>query len=168
MFSRRCFSRVLLALCAVAVNARAAPAADGSAGDKREWLILERRNAHPPEIVSVLAIFPDPEVRGRYPVLLRVIWNYAALANGMPTEEEIVRGRVLYANLDRIIGQGGVFAMSRTGAGCRTMYYYVASAEAHANAIRQYFDSLPPISVEVIKRAEPGWDSIREVLDGLR
>lgn len=168
MLSRRRFSRALLALYAVALNVRAAPPANGSVENQREWLVLERRNAQPREIVSVLAVLPGPEVRASYPVLLRLTWSYAARADGMPTEEEIIRGRELYANLDRVIGQAGVFAMSRTGAGCRTMFYYVASADAHTNAIRDYFDSLPPISVEVTRRPEPGWDSVREVLDGLR
>ena len=134
---------------------------------KQKWLVLERQGAKPPEIVTVLATLPAPEIRAKFPVLLQVLWGYAPLANGMPTEEEIARGRDLYVNLDRIFGQNGIYAMSRTGAGGRTMYYYVTSPGTYAEALRQYFDSLPPITVKVTKHNDPEWNSIREILNGV-
>jgi hypothetical protein len=134
--------------------------------EKQKWLVLERQGAKSPEIVTVLAVLPAPEVRAKFPVLLQVSWGYATRANGLPTEDEIVRGRDLYANLDRIVGARGIYAMSRTGGGGRTMYYYVASLGDHAQALRQYFDSLPPISVKLTQYSDPEWNSVREVLDG--
>lgn len=134
--------------------------------EKQKWLVLERQGAKSPEIVTVLAVLPAPEVRAKFPVLLQVSWGYATLANGLPTEDEIVRGRDLYANLDRIVGARGIYAMSRTGGGGRTMYYYVASPGDHA-ALRQYFDSLPPISVKLTQYSDPEWNPVREVLNGV-
>lgn len=47
------------------------------------------------------------------------------------------------------------------------MYYYVTSPGSHAEALRQYFDSSPPITVKVTKHNDPEWNSIREVLNGV-
>ena len=58
--------------------------------------------------------------------------------------------------------------MSRIGGGGRTMYYYVGRAAAHSEAIRRYFDSLPPISVKVSVRNEAEWTSVKEVLNGTK
>ena len=88
---------------------------------KQDWLVLERKGGTP-EIVTVVGKLPAPAVRARFPTLLRVAWGYAALPNGMPTEGELVRGRELYSNLDRIIGQGGIYVMSCTGDGRRTIW----------------------------------------------
>jgi hypothetical protein len=131
-------------------------------------MVLERTNGATPEIVSVLSQLPSKEVRSKYRVLLRVMWGYAALPNGLPTEEELIRAPEHYAALDRIIGVGGVHAMTRSGDGGRTHYYYIKDPSAHAKALREYFDSLPPISVKIVARDEPDWDSVREVLEGVR
>jgi hypothetical protein len=96
------------------------------------------------------------------------MWGYAALPNGLPTEEELVRARELYAALDSIIGSGGVHAMTRSGDGGRTHYYYVENAAIHMEALRKYFDSLPPISVKIFVHDEPGWDSVKDVLEGVK
>lgn len=89
------------------------------------WLILERTSQLDPEIVSVISRLPNGETRRRFPVLLEVRWGYKGLPNGLPTEDEIIFGRTLYAGLDTIMGTHGVHAMTRTGDGGRTMYYYV-------------------------------------------
>ncbi|MDP1656411.1 MAG: DUF695 domain-containing protein [Hylemonella sp.] len=157
-------ARILSFFLTMAALASAAAATEFPEG-KQKWLVLERQGTKLPEIVAVLENLPVPDVRAKFPVLLQILWGYASLANGMPTEEEIVRGRDLYANLDRIIGMSGIYAMSRTGDGGRTIYYYVASPESHAEALRQYFDSVLPISVKVITRNDPEWSSIREVLN---
>jgi hypothetical protein len=96
------------------------------------------------------------------------MWGYASLPNGLPTEEEWIRARDLSTALDRIIGVGGVHAMTRSGDDGRTHYYYVEDAAAHAKALREYFDSLPPISMKIVARDEPGWESVREVLEGVK
>lgn len=142
-------------------------AASESLEGKQDWLVLERKGGTP-EMVTVLGKLPALAKRARFPTLLTVAWGYAALPNGMPTEDELVRAHELYSNLDRILGQGGVYAMTRTGDGGRTVYYYVRDVATHSEAIRHYFDSLPPISVKVTARDEPGWDSVKEVLDGVR
>ena len=160
-------STLLLCIAAISMLVENAAAREFPEGNPR-WLVLEGKGAATPEIVTVLGELPDPAMRARFPVLLQIAWGYASLPNGMPPEAEIVRGRELYANLDRIIGQGGIYAMSRTGGGGRTMYYYVQSTAAHSESIRRYFDSLPPISVKVIARDEPEWTSVKEVLDGVK
>jgi hypothetical protein len=86
----------------------------------------------------------------------------------MPTEESLAKARELYSALDRIIGASGMYAMSRTGDGGRTMYYYVEDATAHRDAIRRYFDAQPPISLKVTARDEPDWHSVRKVLDAVK
>lgn len=136
--------------------------------EKDNWVVLERSGTGRPEIVLVRREVPGPTVRDRFPVLLLVQWGYDSLRSGMPTEQEIERGRELYSALDRIIGSGGIYAMSRTGDGGRSIYYYVSDAGSHADALRRYFDSLPPISVRVEARDEPDWHSVREVLDAIK
>lgn len=131
---------------------------------KQDWLVLERKGAGTPELVTVLRALPPAGVRTRFPVLLQISWGYASLPNGLPTEAEIKRGRELYASLDSIMGQKGIYAMSRTGAGGRTIYYYVQNATDHSEAMRRYFDSLAPLSIKVTARNEPGWNSVQEVL----
>ena len=131
-------------------------------------LVLERNGSGPREVVTVLRQLPPPEFRSRFPVLLRVKWGYQSLPTGMPTEAEIVRGRELYSKLDAILGPNGVWAMSRTGDGGRTMYYYVKTASSYQVALTSYFDSLPPISVKIKATPEPEWSSVREVLSGVR
>jgi hypothetical protein len=86
----------------------------------------------------------------------------------MPTDTEIVRGREIYSKLDAILGKDGVYAMSRTGGGGRTVYYYVRKVSSHEAAVKRYFDSLPAISVKITAGPEPEWDSVREVLSGVR
>lgn len=159
--------RTFLAMAA-SLACGASPAATGlpEAGDA--WLVLERTGTRAPEIVTVVRELPPLAVRARFRVLLQVSWGYQALPNGMPAEEELEKARALYSALDRIIGANGVYAMSRTGDGGRTMYYYVEDAAAHQDAIRRYFDAQPPLSVKVTARDEPGWDSIRKVLDAVR
>lgn len=129
-----------------------------------DWVVLGRSGTEKPEVVLVRRDLPTASIRDRFPVLLRIQWGYDALPNGMPTEQEIERGREIYSALDRLIGNSGIYAMSRTGDGGRTIYYYVSDPASHAVALRSYFDSLPPISVRVIARDEPDWHSIREVL----
>jgi Family of unknown function (DUF695) len=131
---------------------------------RQDWLVLERKGVGEPEIVTVLRALPAADVRNRFPVLLRISWGYASLPNGLPTEAEVKRGRELYASLDSIMGQKGIYAMSRTGAGGRTIYYYVQNATDHSEAMRRYFDSSPPLSINVTARNEPGWNSVQEVL----
>ena len=133
-----------------------------------ELLILERSQSARPEIVTVIEKLPAQTVRARFPVLLEVKWGYKSLPNGMPTEEELGRARLFYAELDRIVGESGMHAMTRTGDGGRTMYYYVENAERHTGAIRQFFDAQPPVSVKVTARAEADWSSVREVLSALK
>jgi len=133
------------------------------------WLVLERSGtAQQPEVVSIIDKMPAQSTLVRFPVLLEVRWGYKALPNGMPVEEELVHARELYAGLDRIIGEGGVHAMTRTGDCERTMYYYVDSAERHAVAIREFFDAQPPISVRVTARSEADWASVRKVLNAIK
>lgn len=132
--------------------------------EKDDWIVLGRSGTDRPEVVLVRRELPTTSVRSRFPVLLQIKWGYDSLPNGMPTEKEIERGRDIYTALERIIGKDGVYAMTRTGDGGRTIYYYVSDPARHAAALRSYFDSLPPISVRVIARDEPDWHSVREVL----
>jgi hypothetical protein len=136
------------------------------AGDK--WLVLERTGTKAPEIVTVIRALPPLTVRARFRVLLQISWGYQPLTNGMPAEQELAKARELYSALDRIIGTRGMYAMSRTGDGGRTMYYYVEDVAAQREAIRRYFDAQAPLSIKVTARDEPGWDSVRKVLDAAR
>lgn len=143
-------------------------ATGASLGAGDQWQTLKRRSTPNPEIVSVLQSLPGPEVRSRYPFLLEIAWGYQALPNGMPTEEELVNAKTLYAGLDAIVAGNGLHAMTRTGDGGRTMYYYVKDAAALRDAIREFFDAQPPLSVTVSVRQESDWATVREVLDAIR
>src|SRR4051794_19439140 len=103
-------TRLLFAvvLCAFAVGCQTLSA-------RESWLILKRTSRPNPEIVSVVAKLPSSEVRRRFPMLLEVAWGYKGLPNGLPTEEEIILGRTLYAGLDRIVEEHGAHVMTRTG-----------------------------------------------------
>jgi Family of unknown function (DUF695) len=131
---------------------------------RQNWLVLERKGAGVPEIVTVLRALPATDFRAKFPVLLRISWGYTSLPNGMPTEADTKLGRELYARLDSIFGQKGIYAMSRTGGGGRTMYYYVQNATDHSELMRRYFDSLASISIKITAQNEPGWNSVQEVL----
>ena len=133
---------------------------------KDDWMVL-RGEDEPPEIVLVRRKVPQ-EIQSRFPVLLRVTWFYDALPDGLPTDREIERGRALYAALDRIIEKDGVYAMSRTVAGARSMYYYVNNPRDHAENLRRFFESMPSIQVRISVHYEPEWASVRMVLDGVR
>ena len=112
------------ALAAVLViGLTAASAAD-------DWLILKRSSTTQPEIVSVIEKMPAPSVLARFPVLLEVKWGYKALPNGMPTDEELERAKQLYSELDRIVGETGMHAMSApaTAAGLCTITSKVLNA----------------------------------------
>lgn len=163
MNTRRTFLAMAASLACGAIQA-----ATGlpEAGD--QWLVLERTGTRAPEIVTVVRELPPLAVRARFRVLLQISWGYQALPNGMPTEKELAKVGELYSALDRIVGTSGMHAMSRTGDGGRTMYYYVEDAAAHRDAIRRHFDALPPISIKVTARDEPGWDSVRKILHSVR
>lgn len=95
-------------------------------------------------------------------------WGYNSRPDGLPTDDELVKARSLYETLDRIIGDRGVYAMSRTGDGGRTLYYYVSDAEAITPAINKYFDARPPVSIRVFAIKEPDWGSVGNVLKSVR
>lgn len=134
---------------------------------RRGWLVLERDNRGNVEIVTVLDSLPAEDIRINYPQLLSIKWGYRALPNGLPTEQEIARGRLLYLALDRILGQDGYYAISRTGSGGRTIHYYVRNFQSHSASLKEYLDSLPPISVKVSLRDEPRWDSVSDILNSI-
>ena len=152
---------VVWALAACLLASCASPRHDES------WLILERTSTQHPEIVSVMRNLPNAETRTRFPILFEVAWGYKSLPNGLPTEDELVIARTLYDGLDRIVGPNGVHAMTRTGDGGRTMYYYIADVALVSEAIRTFFDAQPPMSVKVVARQDPGWERVREVIDGI-
>jgi hypothetical protein len=139
-----------------------------AAADRQGWLVLERVGTDQPEILSVVRELPAPAVRQKFPVLVEVKWGYKALANGMPAEGELALGDRLYDALDGIFGAGGVHVMTRTGDGARWMYYYVDNAERHGEAIRNFFQSLPPMPVQVQARDEPDWETVVEVRDAIK
>jgi hypothetical protein len=153
--------RVLAATAALFCGLGSTSAAEG-------WLILERSGTAQPEVISVVKELPMPSVQVKFPVLLEVKWGYKALPNGMPVEEELARAKVLYGGLDRIVGEKGIHAMTRTGDGGRTMYYYVEGAEGHAGAIREFFDAQPAIFVKITASKEADWVSVRKVLDAVK
>jgi Family of unknown function (DUF695) len=111
---------------------------------------------------------PARDVRGRYPMLVEIAWGYKSQPNGLPTEEELVFGRTLYAELGKIVGRNGIHAMTRTGDGGRTMYYYVTDPALLRDPIRKYFDAQPPISVRVSVREDLNWERVSEVLDAIK
>ena len=154
------FSCALLA-CSLFGGCQSQPPAES-------WLVLERTATDKPEIVSVIRRLPSPEMQARFPVLLEIAWGYKSLPNGLPTEDELVFARTLYAGLDKIIGPLGIHAMTRTGDGGRTMYYYVTDAESPRKGIRELFDAQPSISVKVVAREDPDWQRVREVLSAVK
>jgi|TARA_Y100000296_G_scaffold77872_1_gene99886 hypothetical protein len=89
---------------------------------RRRWLLLERDNRGNKEIVTVLDSLPAEDIRIKYPQILSITWGYRPLPNWLPAEQEITWSRLLYSALDRILGQDGYYAISRTGSGSRTMY----------------------------------------------
>ncbi|QSI76650.1 DUF695 domain-containing protein [Niveibacterium microcysteis] len=129
------------------------------------WQILERLGPNNPEIVRVVRRLPESAVRARFPVLLEVRWGYRSLPNGLPIEAELIYARTLYAELGKIVGQNGIHAMTRTGDGGRTIYYYIASADPIRDSVRRFFDAQPPISVSVSARADPDWRVVKQVLN---
>jgi len=132
------------------------------------WLILERNSNEQPEIVSVIRDLPSTEIQQRFPVLLEIIWGYEALPNGLPTERDLIQARKLYAGLDSLVGEQGFHAMTRTGGGGRTMYYYVREAGALNKSVRAFFDAYPPISVKVVASKDPAWQRVREMLSAIK
>lgn len=151
----------LMPLLAMLLSASFANATDNS------WLVLERKSDGNPEIVSVVRSVPPADIRSRFPALMEVAWGYKALPNGLPTEEELVRAHTLYAGIDKIVGANGVHAMTRTGDGDRTMYFYVADAEQLRKSIRRFFDAQRPISVKVSASSDPNWNAVQRVLNGV-
>jgi hypothetical protein len=131
------------------------------------WLILER-NSSRPEIVSVIRDLPSEDIQQRFPVLLEITWRYEALPNGLPTERDLIHARMLYAGLDSLVGEQGIHAMTRTGGGGRTMYYYVREAGSFSKGIRALFEAQPPISVKVVASKDPAWKRVRDMLSAIK
>ena len=138
------------------------------AADRSDWLILERVGADKPETLTVARELPALPARAKFPVLVEVIWGYKALPNGMPAEEELALGARFYEALDGIFGARGLHVMSRTGDGQRTMYYYVDNPDRHAEALKKFFDALPPLKLEIRARDEPDWETVREVREAIK
>lgn len=161
----RCVSPWLLALLFLT----AVPVSQAQTqSDAGPWLILERNSSKQPEIVSVIRDLPSTETQQRFPVLLEIMWGYEALPNGLPAEGDLILARKLYAGLDALVGEQGVHAMTRTGGGSRTMYYYVRATGALDKSVRAFFDAHPPISVKVVASKDPDWQQIREVLSAIQ
>jgi hypothetical protein len=152
------------ALLLSTVVAIAAYASDAPPNDKHCWLMLKRNGEARPEFVAVIGDMPNRVQRHKYPHLFTIKWGYEASQNGLPTEAALLQGRTLYKELDQVFGNKAVFALSRTGNGGRTMYYYASSASKQAKALRQYFDAGDAISVSVSVEKQPEWESVQEVL----
>ncbi len=140
----------------------------GSPEERKSWLIAEREGLGSPEILTTLEFLPDKEIRAKYPHLLSIAWGYESLQNGLPTESEILKGRNLYSSFDKILGSDGIWAMTLTGDGGRTMHYYVRDFENHAPGLRAYLDSLPPISIKVSLRNDVDWEFLRKAICSIR
>lgn len=132
------------------------------------WLILERNSNEQPEIVSIIRDLPSKDIQQRFPVLLEIMWGYEALPNGLPTERDLILARKLYSGLDSLVGEQGIHAMTRTGSGGRTMYYYVKEAGALNKGIRAFFDAYPPISLKVLASKDPAWQRVGEMLSAIK
>jgi len=158
---------LLLALFFLCLVFASSPATAEFPEGHRGWLVLERHNRGNVEIVTVLDSLPAEDIRINYPQLLSVTWGYKPLPNGLPTEQEIARGRLLYAAFDRILGQDGYYAISRTGSGGRSIHYYVRNFQSHSAALKEYLDSLSPISVKVSLSDEPRWNSVSDILNSV-
>jgi hypothetical protein len=158
---------LLLALFFLCLVFASSPATAEFPEGHRGWLVLERHNRGNVEIVTVLDSLPAEDIRINYPQLLSVTWGYKPLRNGLPTEQEIARGRLLYAAFDRIFGQDGYYAISRTGSGGRSIHYYVRNFQSHSAALKEYLDSLSPISVKVSLSDEPRWNSVSDILNSV-
>lgn len=139
----------------------------GTSAEKGNWLVLEKTSGRNPEIVTVLRELPPRSVRERFSYLLEVAWGYRSGPNGFPVEQELTVGKELYAGIDRIVGDRGMYAMTRTGDGGRTMYYYVDDPAALEVEIRSFLASLPPISVRVRAQSDASWNSVQEVLSAV-
>jgi len=131
---------------------------------RQDWLVLKQHGLGSDEVITVLKSLPSQDVRANYSQLLSIAWGFESLPNGLPTDPEIARGRILYAAFDKILGQDGIYAMSRTGNGGRTIYYYVRNFSNHSSALKEYLDSLPPISIKISLHDEPKWNSVFDVL----
>jgi hypothetical protein len=153
-----------LAVAALASLSMAA----ATAADRSDWLILERVGADKPETLTVARELPSLPARAKFPVLVEVIWGYKALPNGMPADGELPLGARFHEALDGIFGTGGVHVMTRTGESQRTMYYYVDNPDRHADALKKFFDALPPLKLEIRARDEPDWDTVREVREAIK
>ena len=95
---------------------------------------------------------------------MEIVWGYQSLPNGMPTEESLIHARSLYTGLDQAIGTNGIYVMSRTGGGGRTIYYYVHSVAHTSSAIHNFLDGQPSISVKVSASDDPSWAIVRNVV----
>jgi len=70
--------------------------------------------------------------------------------------------------MTNIIGKDGLHAMTRTGDGGRTIYYYVANVDPIRNSVINFFNAQPPISVKVSAEPDPDWSAVQEVLDAIK
>jgi hypothetical protein len=133
--------------------------------DKHCWLILEKNDSvSNVEFLSVIDEMPKRAVRHKYPHLFIIKWGYEANPDGLPTEAAMIKGRTLYKELDRVFGSNAVFALSRTGGGGRTMYYYASNSAKQGAALKQYFKSGPPISIGITVATQPDWSDVQQVL----
>ena len=135
---------------------------------QESWLILKRTSSGTPEIVSVIKDIPDADIRRKFPFLLEIAWGYESLPNGMPTEKEILYARKLHGAIDRIVGSQGMHAMSRTGDGGRTFYYYIESIDKLREPIREFFDNEPPLSVKVTVTQDVEWKTISNMHSAIK
>ena len=151
---------LLFGLVSIAAHAFEAPP-----NDKHCWLVLEQSNGNAlPEFISVIGELPKKADRQKYSHLFIVKWGYEANPNGLPTEAALIKGRTLYTELDHVFGSNAVFALSRTGGGGRTMYYYATSTSKVGAALKRHFESSPPISISVSAIEQPEWSAVHEVL----
>lgn len=132
------------------------------------WLILERNSSKQREIVSVIRDLPSTDIQQKFPILLEIMWGYEALPNGLPTERELIYARKLYSGLDSLVGEQGIHALTRTGGGGRTMYYYVREAESLSKGVWAFFDAQPPISVKISTSKDPNWQRVRDILSAIK
>lgn len=139
-----------------------------AATDRENWLVLERVGSDRPEVLTVVRELPALPARTGFPVLVEIIWGYKALANGMPAAQEGALSKRFLDSLDAIFGARGVHVMTRTGDGQRTMYYYVDNPDRHTEAMKKFFDALPPLKLEVRARDEPDWETVREVREAIK
>lgn len=97
---------------------------------------------------------------GKYPYRMTVCWDYKALPDGMPSDEDAA---LMEQATDALLNEtrrdpAAILTGIYTGDGVRDWIFYTRSLHIFRNILNRALESLPPLPLKIDAAEDPVWE----------